>query len=65
MLHHPHFSCYIPPFVPVTKNKRSFVTRKTPQIGSLKPAPKNGLPGTSNNRQSRPLSEAPPLREAS
>ena len=53
----PHaFSCYTPPFVPVTKNRRSFVTRKTPQIGSLKPAPKNGLPGTSSSRQSRPLS---------
>ena len=65
-LSRPHaFSCYTPPFVSVTKNKRSFVTRKTPQIGSLKPAPKNGLPGTSNNRQSRPLSEAPPLREVS
>ena len=62
----PHaFPCYTPLFVTVTKNKRSFVTRKTPQIGSLKPAPKNGLPGTSNNRQSRPLSEAPPLREVS
>ena len=64
----PHFSCYTPPFVSVTKNKRSFVTRKTPQIGSLKPAPstpapKTGLPGTSNSRQSRPLSQAPPLRE--
>ena len=33
MLHPPHFSCYTPPFVPVTKSMRSPVTRKTPQIG--------------------------------
>ena len=33
MLHSPHFSCYTPPFVPVTKSMRTPVTRKTPQIG--------------------------------
>ena len=46
MLHTPHFSCYTPPFVPVTKNRRPPVTQKTPQIGRVKPAPKNAWPGT-------------------
>ena len=39
MLHSPHFSCYTPPFVPVTKSMRSFVNMKNtpdlaPQTGS-------------------------------
>ena len=56
MLHSPHFSCYTPPFVPVTKSMWPSVTRKTHQKGPFKPAPKIGWPGTSNSRQSRPLS---------
>ena len=44
MLHPPHFSCYTPPFVPVTKSKRSPVTRKTPQIGPSNRLRKPGCP---------------------
>ena len=44
MLHPPHFSCYTPPFVPVTKNKRPPVTRKTPQIGPSNRLRKPGCP---------------------
>ena len=55
MLHSPHFSCYTPPFVPVTKSMRTPVTRKNAPNWPLKPAPKTGWRGTSNSRQSRPL----------
>ena len=62
---HPHaFFRYTPPFVPVPKSMRPPVPRKTPPNWPLKPAPKTGLPGTSNSRQSRPLPQAP-LREVS
>ena len=49
-----------PPFVPVTNYLRFSGTRKTHQKGPVKPAPKTGLPGRSNSRQSRPLPQAPP-----
>ena len=53
---HPHaFLCSTPPFVPVTNYLRFSGTRKTHQKGPVKPAPKTGLPGRSNSRQSRPL----------
>ena len=44
MLHHPHFSCYTPPFVPVTKNAVVCNMKNTPDL-----APQTG----SENRVAR------------
>ena len=55
------FSGTPPPLSLYRKTSGLAYREKPPGFYRVKPAPKIGLPGTSNSRQSRHLSQAPPL----
>ena len=59
---HPHAFFWYTPLLSLYRKTSGLAYReKPPGFYRVKPAPKIGLPGTSNSRQSRHLSQAPPL----